>query len=308
MASVNNKKTKIAFLGTPEFAATILEFIAKKPEFEIVSVITQADKPVGRKNILTPPPVKIAAARLNFEIYQPKNSLELEEMLGKMETDLLLVIGFGMILTKKSLESPKVASINVHASLLPKYRGASPIQEALLQGDGETGVSIMQIEEKLDAGPVYLTKTVKIEEQDDFESLSKKLAETSCEILPNALTDIAKGNLKPRPQQTTALSYCHKIEKNDGKINWEKQTAAQILNMLRAYSLWPGVFTEIKGKKIKILAAEIGEESISPGEIEIKDKTLKIGTSKGYLIPTRVQPEGKNPMNIQDYINGYLKK
>lgn len=306
-ASINSKKIRIAFLGTPEFAATILECLAKRAGFEVTTVITQEDKLAGRKKRLTPPPVKIAAENAGLRVLQPKNSKELEKILENIEVDFFVVVGLGMILTEKSLESAKIAPINIHASLLPKYRGASPIQEALLQGDKETGICIMQMTQKLDAGPVFFTKRVQIEPSDNFESFSERLADESCKILPHVLMDIKEGNLRAMPQKKEGQSYCHKIEKNDGKIDWGKKSAMQILNMIRAYSLWPGVFTEIGGKKIRILEAKIEEDQMAPGEMKIENKILKIGTKKGSLMPTKVQPEGKNAMNVQDYINGYLK-
>lgn len=308
MASINNKKTRIAFLGTPEFAAKILDFIAKRAEFEVVLVITQPDRPAGRKNKLTPPPVRKIAEKYKFRIHQPENSQELENILIKENVDFLVVVGLGMILTQKSLDTAKIAPINLHASLLPKYRGASPIQEALLQGDKETGISIMKMTAKLDTGPVYFMKKVAILPEDDIESLSEKMAEESGECLSKALIDIEEGNLQAIPQDEGKKSYCHKIEKHHGKIDWQKKTAVEILNMMRAYKTWPAVYTEMNGKKLKILVAKSGNEPLAPGEIKVDGKELKVGTKAGTIILEKVQPEGKSPMAIQDYINGYLKK
>lgn len=308
MASISNEKIRIAFLGTPGFAAKVLDFISKRTDFEVVLVITQPDKPAGRKNKLTPPPVKIIAEKYKFRIYQPENSQELENILNKVKVDFLVVVGLGMILTQKSLDTPKIAPINLHASLLPKYRGASPIQEALLQGDKETGISIMKMTAKLDTGSVYFMKRITILPEDDIESLSERMAEESGESLSKTLIDIKEGRLTAIPQDDGKKSYCHKIEKHHGKVDWQKKTAREIINMIRAYKTWPTVYTEISGKKLKILAARSSDEQMAPGENKIDGKYLKIGTKVGTLILEKVQPEGKSPIYIQDYINGYLKK
>lgn len=299
---------KVIFFGTPEFAVPALKEL-KKQKIEIVAVVTQPDKPVGRKKIMTKSPVKKCAEDLNLKILQPKNQKELFDILKDSKADFFIVIAYGMILSKEILQMPKYACINVHASLLPKYRGASPIQEALLNGDKSTGISIMKMDEKLDHGPIYLIKRIEIEEKDDLVSLSEKMSKLSGEILPHMLKDISEGLLMPihQDEDHQKPSYCRKIKKEDGKINWEKQSAEEVKNMISAYSPWPGVYTDFKGKKLKILDSETAKENLNPGQFKVDGKALKIGTTKGVLIPKKVQIEGKNEMDVTSFINGYMK-
>jgi len=296
---------KIIYFGTPEFAVKPLEELYKEGSFEILGVVTQPDKPQGRKQIMTPSPVKECALKLGLKVIQPNNKKELEEDLKQFENvDFFVVIAYGMIITKKVINMPKYGAINVHASLLPKYRGASPIQESLLHGDSETGVSIMAMDEIMDHGNVYLIKRIKIDENDNLESLSSKLSVISAEILPHTLKDIANKSLSPLTQNHDKATFCHKIEKEDGKINFNK-SASEILNTLRAFTPWPGIFTEFKGKKLKIIETNISEDQISPGSFKIDGKKLKIGTAKGSLLPTKLQIEGKNIMTAEAFVNGY---
>lgn len=296
---------KIIFFGTPKFAAPSLEKLTKSGDFEIMAAVTQEDKPIGRKQVLTPTSIKIKAKELGLKVLQPKNSKELEKELSKYKADFFVVIAYGEIMSEKILKMPKYGSVNVHASMLPKYRGASPIQESLLNGDKETGISIIKIDNKMDHGDIYLIKRIKIEKNDTLESLSKKLAKVSAYILPLALKDIAGKTLSPLHQDDKKATYCRKIKKEDGKIDFKEHSAEDILNMIKAYTPWPSVFTEIKGKKIKIIEAKSIPDFLPPGKIAVEGKILKIGTLKGTLIPTKIQPEGKNKMDISAFLNGY---
>ena len=295
---------KIVFFGTPEFPIPSLEVLAKIPGIEIAAVVSQPDKKVGRGKKMTPPPVKVAAKKLGLKILQPKNKKELEKKLQKIKADLFIVIAYGMILSKNILEMPKYGAINVHASLLPKYRGASPIQETLLNGDKETGISIIKMDSELDHGDIIIIKRIDIDKNDNLETLSIKLATLSCNILPLALLDYIDGLLKPISQKHKNATYCKKIKKEDGKIDWKK-SAEEIQNMIKAYTPWPSVFTEVKGKKLKISEANTDETKLKPGEFLIENKILKIGTKKGTLLPTKVQLQGKKEMDIKSFINGY---
>jgi methionyl-tRNA formyltransferase len=294
---------KIIFFGTPEIAVPSLESLKNYPGIEIEAVVTTKDKAVGRKKIITKSPVKIAAEKLDLKIIQPKNKKELFNSLKDTKADFFVVIAFGMILPKEIINLPKHGAINVHASLLPKYRGASPIQEALLNGDTETGVSIIKIDEDLDHGPLYLVKRIKIE-NDNLPSLTNKMAEESSKILPIILNDIIDGTLSPIPQNDKNATYCRKIKKEDGEINWDK-SAEEIKNMINAYTPWPSAYTVFKGKKIKIIETEISEEQLPPGKFILDNNILKIGTKKGTLIPQKVQLEGKKVVDIKNFINGY---
>lgn len=301
---------KLVFFGTPQFAVPSLEILSKCPEIEIAAVVTQSDKPVGRKKTIIPSPVKQKAVQLGLKILQPKNKKELIDSLKNIEADIFLIIAYGMILPKEVLKMPKISAINVHPSLLPRFRGASPIQETLLNGDKETGISIIQMTETVDEGPVYFVKRVQIDPNDNLQSLTKKLAEISSQILPLVLEDIEKKILTPLPQNNKKTTYCKKINKTDGKIDWNK-SAEEISNMIKAFTPWPSVYTEFKGKNLKILEAEIENRTTekAPGtfflERTAKGKILKIAAKKGTIIPKKVQLEGKKEMDAQTFVNGY---
>ncbi|MBI5753584.1 methionyl-tRNA formyltransferase [Candidatus Peregrinibacteria bacterium] len=296
---------KIVYFGTPEFAVKPLESLFQDKSFEIVAVITQPDKPQGRKQIPTSSPVKSSAKKLNLKVIQPENCQKLLEELKKIgPVDLFVVIAYGMIFSKEILKIPKYVAINVHASLLPKYRGASPIQEAILNGDKETGISIMAMNEKMDQGDIYLLKRVTINQNENYPQLSEKLSGVTANILPAVLRDISNSTLSQIHQNEQKASYCHKIEKNDGKINFQ-ESAEKIKNKMRAFTPWPGIFTEFNSKKLKIIEAEISDTQLEPGKFAIEGKTLKIGTKKGSLVPRKLQIEGKNVMEVNSFINGY---
>lgn len=296
---------KIVFFGTPEIAMPILESLHRQKDMEILAVVTQPDKQVGRKQKLTKPPVKQLAEKLNLKIIQPENKKQLLNNLGKIEADFFVVVAYGMILPTTILEMPKIAPVNIHFSLLPKYRGSSPIQEALLHGDTETGISIIKIDNELDRGNIYFLKRIPIQDTDTLNSLWQKLALLSGEILPHVLRDIESGSLQSIPQNHANATHCHKISKEDGKINWHKKDAIEIKNMIRAYNPWPGTYTDFNGKKLNILAAETDDKQNPEGKFVLKDKILKIGTKQGSLIPKKVQLEGKKPIDIGSFINGY---
>lgn len=297
---------KIIFFGTPEFAATHLASLAKESDIEIEAVVTQPDKPTGRKQVLTPPPVKELAQNLNIEILQPANKKELLSELKKYKVDFYTVVAYGLIFPQEALDLPEYGAINVHPSLLPKYRGATPIQESILHGDEETGVSIIKMNSKMDEGDILLIKRVHIGPNEDAETLAQRLAIISSQMLPHVLRDAEASNLNPLPQNPAKASYCRKIEREDGKIDFKK-SASEIKNMLRAYTPWPGIYTELDGKKLKILALEISEEKNEPGKFIFGKKDLKIGAGEGTILPKTVQPEGKKPMDIASFVNGYKK-
>lgn len=297
---------KIVFFGTPEFAAPILETLINIPGFEVISIVTQPDKPVGRKGKITPPPIKVISEKHEIKVLQPGDKKELLSMVKDIKADFFIVVAYGLILTKDILQIPKHGSINIHASLLPKYRGASPIQESLLNGDKETGITIMKMDEELDHGQIYFMKRLDIENDDNLITLSAKLSNLSSQVLPLVLEDIKNGILTPIEQNHAKATFCRKIKKEDGKIDWNK-SAKEIINMIRGYYLWPSVYTEFNGKKLKILKAQIEDSSQDPvpGKFTVEDNVLKIGTSNGYLLPQKVQIEGKNEMEIEAFLNGY---
>ena len=229
---------KIVFFGTPIFAAPILETLAEIPNFKILKVDTQPDKPVGRKGEITPPPVKKTALDLGLDVIQPQNKKELIEDLKGIKADFFIVVAYGMIIPEKVLNIPKFGSINIHTSLLPNYRGASPIHESILNGDKETGITLIKIDSKLDHGPIILMKKIEIEESDNLTTLNAKLSNLSSQILPLALEDIKSGLLQPIEQEHSKATFCRKIKKSDGEISFD-MSARKILNMVKDYTPWP---------------------------------------------------------------------
>ena len=311
---------KIYFFGTPEFAVPTLKMLASNSEFKIQAVVTQPDKP-GNRGVITPPPVKTAAKELGLKTLQPeKIDKTLIETIKKDKPDVIIVVAYGELIPKSLLNLAKHGCINIHPSLLPKYRGASPIQEALLNGDDETGIAIMKLDEELDHGPLHLLKRIQIDKTDTYKSLSKKLSETAAVILPLALKDIEKEILKPIKQNDTKATFCRKLTKKDGEINWDRP-AQEILNQIRALNPWPSTHTEIKGKKLKVLQAQEAKRSCAkrpakggeptnkkppPGTIEILDKeSFGWHTKDALIVPSKVQLEGKSETTTKEFLNGY---
>lgn len=297
---------KIIYFGTPQFAVPPLKALSENENCEILAVITQPDKPVGKKQILTHSEVKIAGEQLGLPVFQPKNKKELTAILKNFKADFYVVIAYGMILSPEILAMPQISCINVHGSLLPKYRGASPIQETLLNGDAVGGITLIKMAEKMDQGPIYLIRKVNIEPNDNFPLLAEKLSNLTAELLPLALEDIMGGILTPIPQNEKNSSYCHKISKQDGLIDWTK-TSREIINKLHAYTPWPGIYTIIDGKKLNILDAEESTLKIPPGKVKIEDNKILFGTQNGSLLVKELQLEGKKPMKSKDFLNGQRK-
>lgn len=306
------RKIKIVFMGTPEFSTTPLLTLHKHPEFNIEAVVTGIDKKIGRKQILVPSPVKDLSTKLNIPVLQPlsiKNNKDFEILLKGLKADFFIVVAFGQILPETILNIPKYGSINIHASLLPKYRGASPIESAILNGDSETGISIMKMEKGLDSGPIYSIFREKINEEDTSTTLRQKLSILASVHLPFILKEIKENDFYPIEQNHNEATYCSKIKKEDGLINLKEKTASQIINMIRAYNVWPESYLNLNNKKIKILSAEKDSNYKSrPYEfVELENKLIGIGTKKGIIIPKVVQLEGKKAVTIQDFLTGNKK-
>jgi len=300
---------KIIFMGTPEFACPTLQILANMDSFEVLAVVTQEDKKVGRHQVLMSPPVKILAQKLGIPVLQPQSLKENHEFIGllrNLEPDFLVVVAYGHILRPEILEIPKIAAINIHTSLLPKYRGASPVEQALLQGDQETGITIMKMDVGMDTGDVYVIQKIPITANETTETLKIKLSQLGATLLPSTLQAIYNQELTPLPQNHSLATYCKKISKEDGKINFEQHSAEQILNMMRAFTPWPGCFFEVNEKKIKVLQAEIkSATSLKPSQCIITtEKKLLIGTTQENLQINEVQLEGKKALKIEEFLNG----
>lgn len=290
----------IVYMGTPDYASYILETLIQDKEVEVLSVYTQPDKPVGRKKILTAPPVKRVALENGIEVHQPLNlrSPETEAEIRALRPDYIVVAAYGQILPKNILDI--APCINLHASILPQYRGASPIQQSLLHGDKETGVTAMLMDVGLDTGDILKISRISIPEtmmvEELFETLTHCAADLTLDVLKNFTS------LKPQKQDDEASSLCKKISKENGLIVFDD--ALTIYNRYRAYTPWPGVYLQ-SGLKLKEMSLESKTGEHKAGEVlEVGKNFLIIGCEKGSLRITRVQPPSKKEMDIQAYLNG----
>jgi len=300
---------KIVFMGTPEFAVPSLKRLLEEG-YEIPLVITQPDKPAGRGRKVKPPPVKTFALEKGIHVYQPerlKGNEELEERLKELAPDLIVVVAYGKILPSWLLDVPKFGVLNVHASLLPKYRGASPIQSALLNGEEETGVTVMKVSERLDAGDILSQKKIKITESDNAETLSKKLSHEGALLLSETIPLYVSGKVKPVPQNESEATYCFQIRKEMGKIDWEKP-AREIFNMVRAFTPWPSAYTFFRGKRVQLLKVFPVSEAGEPGEVVKAGKELIVAAGEGALRIDSLKPEGKKSITGEDFVRGYRVK
>ncbi|WP_457641541.1 methionyl-tRNA formyltransferase [Persephonella sp.] len=301
---------RIVFWGTPDFAVESLKALLNS-DHDIVAVVTQPDKPKGRGKKVQPSPVKVVALEHNIPVFQPekvKNNKQLYQELKKLNPDIFVVVAYGKILPKEIIELPKYRTINVHASLLPEYRGAAPIHRAILDGKEKTGVCIMEITEELDAGDVYSCEEVPITDKDDIISLHNKLARSGAQLLIEVLDKIEKKEIKPVPQDHERSTYAKPITKEEGKINWER-SAREIFNQIRALKVWPKAFSNFRDTQVKILEAEVVDENSTgnAGEIidMIKDKGFIVQTGKGKLLITKVQFPNSKPISAADAVRGY---
>ncbi len=306
------------FFGTPEFAAIVLEKLITAGYVPAV-VICNPDEPVGRKQIFTPPPIKklIANSKWPIEIFQPATKAELSAISYKLkaiEPDLAIIAAYGKILPKEILEIPQYGFVNIHPSLLPKYRGASPIQYAILNGDEETGVTIMGVDEEMDHGPILANSRLPIADSDTYESLSKKLAILGAKLLIKTIPNHISGKIKPIPQDHSLATYTKIIKKEDGKIDWSK-SAKEIERMTRAYYPWPGAWTVWNNKILKIFESEISEENENkvgevfllqhPYILENVRMLWGVKCGKDSLIIKKLQLEGGKILSVQEFLNGH---
>jgi len=293
------EKIKIIFIGTDGIGSELLSTLSKL--FEVQLVVTGQDKPAGRKLQLQPSAIKLTAEELGLEVFQPIDiNADLSvRRLANLNPDMIVVMAYGQILSREVLDIPRIACLNVHASLLPKYRGASPIQASILNLDKKTGVSLMQMVSKMDAGPVYKQFELSISASDTGQMLSDKLGKLSAEEIPKSLIEVEDG-LEPEPQNESNVTYCGKISKADGQIDWNRP-AKEIMAQMRAFDPWPGTYTFFDGKRLRILAAELREGSGEPGLV----KRDGIACADGMIEPLELQIEGGNVQSLHDFINGH---
>lgn len=299
------------FFGTHDFAVTILQGLIDSGLFDVQLVITQPDKPVGRKKELTPPPVKILAEKYGIKVEQPE-SLKNFKFSGYTDASgvqisnfkLSICAQYGLLIPEKILNAPKNGTLNIHTSLLPKYRGASPIQSALINGETETGVTIMKMDKGLDTGPILLQKSLKIEPEDTYLDLDKKLSKMGLLALLEAVPSYVLGELQPTGQNNDEVTFCKQFTREDGKIDWNK-TADEIYNLYRGLTPWPGVWTTWEDKRLKLLKIKKSNLEIKPGVVKIENNNIYIGTSKKSIEVLELQLEGKQKMDAKQFINGY---
>ena len=298
----------IVFMGTPEFALPTLRKIYNSSH-SIISVVTQPDRPKGRGQIKVASPIKNFAIKNNIPLLQPENvNAEnfIQFLLGK-RPDYIIVVAFGQILHEALLKVPKQFCINLHSSLLPKYRGAAPINRAILNGDVRSGVTTMIMDKGMDTGDILLARETSIEKDDDAQSLHDKLAEQGGKLVLETLARLEKNNLLPTPQDSDLASYAPKLKKEESLIDWE-MPANNILNKIRGLTPWPGTHTLFNGKRLCILKSEVikGLPSDRPGYIErITDSGIEVGTGEKRLKITELKPEGKKAMPVKSFLSGY---
>jgi methionyl-tRNA formyltransferase len=304
----------IVFMGTAELSCASLRSLARDIRFQIAAVITQPDKPRGRDLKLQPSPVKMLAQTLGLPVLQPVKARDERFIaeLGRLKPELIVVVAYGQILPQAILDLPKYGCVNVHTSLLPKYRGASPIQSAILNGGTETGVTIMKMDEGLDTGPILSQRSTPILPEDNSQTLHDRLAELGAELLVETILDYVAGKITPRPQPAAGATYAAKIKKEDGKIDWS-EPAEKILNRMRAFTPWPGAFTFLKGKTksalFKIWRADIIQHSGKTGEVIQADvHGIVVGCGKDALRILELQLEGGRRMSAQEFLAGHPLK
>ena len=301
----------IVFMGTPDFAAGILKAILDSG-YTVTGVVTQPDRPKGRKKELCPCPVKELAVSHGLRVFQPRRVRNEEAVaeIADMKPDLIVVAAFGQILPKELLELPPLGCVNVHASLLPAYRGAAPIQQAIIDGCEKTGVTIMQMDVGLDTGDIISVRECPIAPDETGGSLFDKLAVIGAELLVDTLPDIESGKAVRVPQPEEGVSYVKMFKKEDGRIDWT-ESAESICRKVRGFDPWPSAFTTLDGKNFRIFKAHVenmGAEGEAGTILTDREGRMLIQTGSGYVCPDEVQIEGKKRMKTSDFLRGYVIK
>ena len=296
---------RIVFIGTGEIGAPTLRALLNS-EHEVAAVVTQPDKPVGREQRIEPPPIKKEIATTGIPVLQPpriKDPQAIDEV-RRLTPDVIVVAAYGQILPREVLEIPRLACLNLHASLLPRWRGAAPIQAAIAAGDSETGITVMYMAEGLDTGDILLQRSVEILPNDTGGSLHDRLAQVAPEALLESLQLVAAANSPRIPQDNAFATYAPKLKREHGQIDWS-ESAEAIERKVRAYNPWPGAFMKVDGQNLKVFSASVVDLNGEPGEILRSDKDLIIATGKGALSLTEVQLEGKRRMIAAKFLRGH---
>ncbi|QGY30759.1 methionyl-tRNA formyltransferase [Pantoea cypripedii] len=296
---------KIIFAGTPDFAARHLDALLAS-EHQVVGVFTQPDRPAGRGNKLTPSPVKVLAQAHDVPVFQPKSlkPAENQHLVADLQADVMVVVAYGLILPKAVLDMPRLGCINVHGSLLPRWRGAAPIQRSLWAGDAETGVTIMQMDVGLDTGDMLYKLACPITEHDTSATLYDKLAQLGPEGMLKTLAQLANDSIQPEKQDEALVSYAEKLSKEEARLDWTL-SAAQLERCIRAFNPWPMSYFMVDDQPVKVWQASVlPHQAKQPGEILHADKQgIQIATADGVLNLLSLQPAGKKAMSAQDLLN-----
>lgn len=300
---------RILFMGTPDFAVPCLNALVEQG-YNVVAVVTQPDRPKGRKGDLTPPPVKVAAMAHGLPVLQPEK-VRTEEAMAELEAldiDLLITAAYGQLLPKRLLDMPRLGCINVHASLLPRWRGGAPMHRAIIEGDKESGVTIMRMVQAMDAGDIITQTVVPITEDDTVATLHDKLAAAGSKLLIETLPSIQAGTHTETPQDESLVTYSPTIKRDDEKIDWS-QPARRLYNQIRGLNSWPGAFTYYNHKVMKLWQARINEETSTPAAepgtiLKTVEDAIIVQCGTGTLALIEIQPSGKRRMLVSDYLRG----
>jgi len=296
----------ICFMGSGPFAQKVLEVLHREDVFKISSVITQPAKQVGRKRILEPTPVSNLASSLGIEVFECANSAQILDAITPNSVDFLLVCDYGVLLKQPVIDLPKIDTLNIHGSLLPKYRGASPIQQAIKNGDLTTGVCLQSMVLALDAGDVYSSMEYKIDKDMVFEEIRDQLAWLGAKLTIQSLGSIADGTLKAEAQDKSQISHCYKIDKSESVVEFESQDAVDIYNKYRAFHMWPKINFNYRNQSIIIHECALAtiEKSLAAGEFLVENKRLFVGCKQGVLELKEIQLPSKAKMKMADFLNG----
>ncbi|WP_408954402.1 methionyl-tRNA formyltransferase [Natroniella sp. ANB-PHB2] len=301
----------IVFMGTPDFAVPSLEALLEIEVIKVKGVISQPDRKRGRGQKLQPTPVKKKALEYDLEVFQPEDISEGIDKLKEWAPEVIAVVAYGQILPEEVLNLPHYGCINLHSSLLPKYRGAAPIHRAIINGDQVTGVTTMKLELGMDTGDMILQQEVEITAEDTVGSLHDRLALVGGELLVQTLTAIADGSVSYQKQDDTVATYADKVDKKEGEIDWG-QSAEDIWNLIRGFNPWPGSYTYYQGQRLKLWASQVVDQKKVNDKIEAgtiveldNDLGIVVQTGKGQIALTELQPASKQKMSATDYLLGY---
>lgn len=301
------KKSRLIFCGTPALAVPTLKALISDERFDVVAVLSQPDMPAGRAHTLTATPVKQLAHSYNIPVLQPGKIIQVQDELRELEPDVMVVMAYAQIIPGAILQLPRCGCVNVHLSLLPKYRGASVLQAPIMNGETESGVTIMVMDEKLDTGPLLSQARYTLKDTETADSLGMALAELGVRTLPETLFKYVRGHLTPQAQNNDLATYVGRLEKKDGILDWTK-SATDIERFVRAMTSWPSAWTWINGKQLKVLEVDrsfIDLNTYKPGKTFVYNSNLAVQCGQQAIIIRRLQLEGKKAMTSEEFMRGY---